>query len=512
MQQHNASSALDRRNFLVAATCWLGSTSVAPGQSESGGILLQPTNHNLYRVRMEVEMKGNVNVPGNPLTSRRKVLNLPIDSKASFEFEERLHFHASQGLQDRSQQVKAAQVSTAAERYYHRAKADSTLNTKQHSVQLRDSVRDTMVRQDSRSEHVYAIEDFFKRDELELLRTPVSSLAIDQLLPEKPIKIGSQYSISATSMKSVLNLTAVMGCNVEAKVVAISEADVKIQLRGNVDGAIDGVPTIIRTVGKLTFDRKLAICTWLALALHETREIGRAEPGFDVSATIKMLRQPLKATIALPAVARKMDLDEPVTADLRYVSVTSEQIGFNVLMDRRWRMMRDQSGAAMMRMVENDRSIGQCDIQTVTQAVDGQPWSLPDFESNIQILLGEQFVAMVESDERVTASGTRVLRVVANGSAEGVPVRWVMMHLSNKDGDQIVATFTMEGSNIDAFGSSDMQFAGSIRFTEPAVNSKPAKKSAQTTLNSSDEDLSQHVNDTPPKQVADSISNANTVR
>jgi hypothetical protein len=490
----------------------LGSTSLAIAQAESGGILLRTKSQDLYRVRMEVEMKGNVNVPGNPLTSRSKELKLPIDSKASFEFEERLHLHAAKGAQNPSEHFRAAQGSIAAERYYHRAKAESTLNAKLHSVQLRDSVRDTIVRQDSRPEHVYAIEDFFKREELELLHTPISSLAIDQLLPVKPIKIGSQYTISTASIKSVLNLTAVMACNMQAEVVAISDEDVKIQLQGNVDGAIDGVPTIIRTVGKLTFDRKLASCTWLAMALHETREIGRAEPGFDVSATIKMLRQPLKATIALPAVARKMDLDKPIAADLRYVSVTSEQIGFHVLMDRRWRIMRDESGAAMMRMVENDRSIGQCDIQPVTQVVDDQPWSLPDFESNVRILLGEQFIAMAESDERVTDSGTRVLRVVADGSAEGVPIRWVMMHLSNGNGDQLVATFTMEGSNIDAFGSSDMQFAGSIRFTKAAVGSKPTKKSAQTTLNSNDEDLSQHLNDTTPKQVADSILNANTVR
>ena len=63
----------------------LGSTSLAIAQAESGGILLRTKSQDLYRVRMEVEMKGNVNVPGNPLTSRSKELKLPIDSKASFE-------------------------------------------------------------------------------------------------------------------------------------------------------------------------------------------------------------------------------------------------------------------------------------------------------------------------------------------------------------------------------------------------------------------------------------------
>ena len=514
--QHHPSLALDRRKFLIAASTVLGFAPTLSRGADSGGVLLRAGSQDLYRIRMEVEMKGNVKIPGNPLISSKKMLKLPIDSQASFEYEERLHLPATTDVSRTASQATEAVTPgnrcIAAERYYHRAKAVSTLNETQHSVQLRESVRDTIVRHDSRPEQIYGVEDFFERDELELLHAPVSSMAIDQLLPEKPIGLGSKYSISADSMASVLNLTAVMACKVEAEVVAVDEKEVRIQLRGDVDGAIDGVPTIVRTIGKLTFDRKLSSCTWLAMALHETREIGRAEPGFDVAATIKMLRQPLKRTIALPAEVRKIDVSRPAAASLQFVSVRSEELGLRVLMDRRWRMMKDQPEAAMMRMVKNDRSIGQCDIQPVPPTADGQPWSLAAFESSVQILLGKQFVEMVESDERTTASGTRVLRAVANGSAEGVPIRWVLMHLSDGSGKQIVATFTMEGSNIDAFGSSDMQFASSIQFTGTHSESEPSKKSAQNTLNSGKDAANQPPDQMTPKQVADSISNANSVR
>lgn len=510
------SSALDRRKFLIAASTVLGTAPLNTARADSPTILLRTGKQDLYRIRMEVEMKGSVNIPSHPLVSGDKVLKLPIDSQASFEYEERLHLPAITKARKPkgsvTKPVNDERRHLAAERYYHRATADSTLNEKPHSVRLRDSVRDTIVRHDLRPEQIYGVEDFFQRDELELLHAPVSSIAIDQLLPESPIRLGSKYTISADSMASVLNLTAVMACEVKAEIMSVSDEDVKIQLRGTVDGAIDGVPTIIRTIGKLTFDRKLASCTWLAIAIHETREIGRAEPGFDVTATINMLRKPLKATIALPVVARKIDLGEPASTNRNYVSLSSEKLGFHVLMSRQWRMMRDQSKAVMMRMVDNDRSIGQCDIQPITQLVDDQPWSLTAFESNVQVLLGEQFVEMVESDERVTASGTKILRAVADGSAEGVPIRWVMMHLSDESGKQLVATFTMEGNNIDAFGSSDMQFAGSIRFEEPDTNNEPIKKPDQTTLSSNYQGSVQHDDKTKTKHVADSISNANTVR
>jgi hypothetical protein len=516
MQQQKPSTALDRRKFLIAASTVFGAAPEVVAQAGSPGILLQRGTRNLYRVRMEIEMKGNVNVPRNPLISREQMLKLPISSQASFDYEERLRSASGneqgQAADEASEKVVDQRKSLTAERYYHRAKAESTLNETRHSVELRDSVRDTVVRHDSLPEQIYGVEDFFERDELELLHTPVSSMAIDQLLPSNPISAGSTYDISADSMASVLNLTAAMACNVKAEIVAISDDEVRIQFQGNVDGAIDGVPTAIRSIGKLTFNRKLKSCNWLAMALHEIRDIGRAEPGFDVTATIRILRQPLEATIALPAVARKIDVSKHFAANLQHVSVTSEKLGFHVLMDRRWRMMRDQPTAAMMRMVENDRSIGQCDIKTVSKSTDGEPWSLPTFESNVQILLGEQFVEMVESDEQTAASGIRILRAVANGSAEGVPIRWIVMFLSDNLGKQVVATFTMEGSNIDTFGGSDMQFASSIRFTESDSDSQPTKKSAQNTLNSRDKDMSQQVDDNTPKHIADSISNANSVR
>lgn len=516
MQQHNPSLALDRRKFLIAASAALGAAPSLSRAADSQGILLGTGTQRLYRIRMEVEMKGNVNLPHNPLISREKTLKLPIDSQASFEYEERLHLPAITGISKLADPASVKQTPSArciaAERYYHRAKAESTLNKKQHSVELRDSVRDTVVRHETRPEQIYGYEDFFERDELELLHAPVSSLAIDQLLPQERIHVGSKYTISADSMASVLNLTAVMASKVEAEVVAVNDKEVRIQLRGEVDGAIDGVPTIIRSIGKLTFDRNVRSCTWLAMALHETREIGRAEPGFDVAATIKMLRQPLEETIALPSAARTIDLSKPADANLQFVSLKSESVGLRVLMDRRWRMMKDQPESAMMRMVENDRSIGQCDIQAVPTPAKDEPWSLTAFESSIPILLGKQFMEMVESDEQTTATGTRVLRVVANGSAEGVPIRWVLMHLSDELGNQIVATFTMEGSNIDAFSSSDMQFAASLQFLDPHSPSEQSKQSVLNTPRSGEDGPSQYPDKTTPKHVADSISNANSVR
>ena len=455
MSQPNQSASNRRRFLLATGAIAMGAAAQGVVEAADSGILLTPTSRDLVRVRVELEAKGNVNVPKNSLVSRKSSMKLPIQTEALFDYEER--YRRPTGA-DRNGFV------TAVERYYHEAESRSQLNQTEMSQDLRESVRETIVRRDRLPEVIYGVEDFFQRDELELLRVPVSSVAANELLPAEKVTVGSKYNPSADVMNSVLNLSSVEATDVEAEVVSITDQAAKIQFRGKVDGSVDGVPTVIRVIAKLTFDRTVGTTTWLAMALHETREIGKAEPGFDIAATVKMIRKPLQTTIALPVKPPALDLTGPIPEDRLYVTLQSEQLGLTAVMDRRWRMMRDVPGAAMMRMIENDRSIGQCDFRTLTPLQDGEQWTLQAFQSDVQNILGEQLDEFVEADEQVSQSGMRVLRVVANGAVEGVPIRWVLLHLSDGAGGRVLATFTMEGQNIDAFAGSDMQLAGTLRF------------------------------------------------
>lgn len=130
-------------------------------------------------------------------------------------------------------------------------------------------------------------------------------------MPTAAVRVGDTFEPSKEALISLLNLSSVIASDIQLEVVAIDQENVRMQLRGKIDGSVDGVPTVIRSVGKLTFNRQLGTSTWLAIALHETREIGKAEPGFDVAATIKMVRQPLPNTIALPTQAAKIALTGP---------------------------------------------------------------------------------------------------------------------------------------------------------------------------------------------------------
>jgi hypothetical protein len=495
---------IGRRTFLWSAALLtaIGGPVTGPpaaGAADAGSaavpIELRPDRQrNLMRIRMEMDVKGNVNVPKNPLVSRASDLTLPLKSNAIFDYEER-YLRPTEGNPRSEVPV--------VERFYHQASNASELNRHASTFQLRDSVRHVHVRRSQLPETIYAMEDYFTGDELSLLRVPISSAAVDQLLPTTAVRVGDTFQPSKEALISLLNLSSVISSDIQLQVVAIDEENVRMQLRGKINGSVEGVPTVIRTVGKLTFDRQLGTSTWLAIALHETREIGKAEPGFDVAATIKMVRQPLPSTVALPAQAPALPLTGPPPEDRLYVDLQSKHVGIGVLLDRRWKLMNDVPGAAMMRMIDGDHSIAQCNLRTLTSLEPGKQLTLEAFQRDIQRTLGDQLIELTEAEQRVSATGLRVLRVAARGAAEGVPIAWTMLHFSDDSGRRVQATFTMSADSVETFAGADVQFADSLRLLKTADREEVADSAGGAAQIASQTAKSDEVSDDQVQSMSD---------
>ncbi|WP_146529048.1 hypothetical protein [Novipirellula artificiosorum] len=408
----------------------------------------------LFRVRIEIDGEGNVNVPTNPLVSRKSDRSLPLKSDVVFDYEERLR---------RADATDVDSVPIAAERFFHEANSDSEVNRSKIQAALRPSVCQSIVRRDTLPEITYSSESYFTHEELDLLRMPVSSIAVDRLLPTDPVVKGDQYVVESESLRALFGLSAVDASEVKGEIVALSTKEARVQLRGNLDGSVDGVPTKLRIVGKLTFDRTMGVTTWLAMAIHETRDISKAEPGFDVASTIKMIRKPLDKPFGLQAQPEPLDIRSGIPEERLYVELQSDTIGMSTLMDRRWRMMSDKAGLTMMRMIENDRSIAQCDFRRLSRLAGDKQWTMNAFQQDVRKTLGEQWREFVVANERVTETGLVVMTLVARGAVEEVPIEWVIQHYSDDSGRRVLATFTMEGDAADSFAGSDDQLASTLR-------------------------------------------------
>ncbi len=287
-----------RRDILIAgssaAAVWFqGPTWLQAAEPAAAVRLVADSSKSLFRVHVEMDLEGNVNLPANALVSKAKQRQLPVKAKSILDWEERsLAFSTDRSVQ-------------AAERYYYDAKSEGTIGKQERKVELRPESRLVHVRRLDPKWVMYSPESYLSGEELELLELPACSLAVDSLLPTTEVKIGHTYKPENSALCKLLSLAAVNESDVVAEVNTLDASQAKIHLKGKVEGSIGGVPTTMELVGKLLFDREQLAVTWLAIAVHERRDIGKLEPGFDVAATIKMIRKPLAAPVKLPAQTSK---------------------------------------------------------------------------------------------------------------------------------------------------------------------------------------------------------------
>lgn len=454
-------------------------TGLAVTQIESSPAAESTANHEpvllvadplktLFRVRVEMDVEGNVNVPRNALVSRETALQFPIRGKSVLDWEERILGLASD------------KTVSAAERFYHEASSDGTSGKLARKVELRKTSHYLSVRRDEAKWLLYSPDTYLSGDELELLELPANSLAVDGLLPGVPVRQGDTYKPAKAILEKLLALASVDESDVIGVINSLDASSAKIHFTGKVQGSVAGVPTVLDVVGKMVFDRHTMTSSWLALAVREQREIGKSEPGFDVAATIKMIRKPLEIPMRLSAIPPALPAGD-VPTDRLYCELSSSAVGFAVLQDRRWKMMVDGAGACMMRMIENDRGVAQCDVRPAGAMAAGVQLTMPAFIADVKQSLGTRFGQLLESREELNESGLRTLRVTAQGLVEGVPVQWVFLHFSDDSGRRLLATMTVGGSEIDSFSGADVQFGASLRFIptiEESTNIATKEKAA----------------------------------
>ncbi len=451
---------MNRRNWMrtfaaataASAVTWEDHIKAHAAEAGQAGVMLvaDPTR-DLFRVRVELDIEGNVNVPTNPLLSKEKAAQVPVQSRSVLDWEERLLGY------------NIDRTGHSAERFYFEAQSTGKVGKKEQRVRLREQSQAVRVQRDSGQWVVYSPDVYLEGQEIDLLKVPASSMAVDALLPTVAVKIGDEYKPGKDVLAKLLSLAAIQESSVVGEVVTLDEKSSKIHFKGRVDGSVAGVPTTIDLVAKLVFDREQATCTWIALAIHEVREIGKSEPGFDIAGTIRMIRKPLDAPARLSG-KPAADIPAQPPADRLFTELSSGAVGYSVLMDRRWKIMSDAAGASMMRMVEDDRGIAQANLHPLGKMAAGTQLTLEAFVGESKRSMGDRFVEVLQSKEEVNSAGLRVMRATIQGSVQGVPVQWVMIQFSNDLGRRLMVTFTVGNEHLDAFAGSDEQLIGSLRF------------------------------------------------
>ncbi len=464
-----ASTIRSRRSFLTVVTAGLAALpSLALGQepvkSKRPNVLQTPRGIDQLatRARVVMQLSGTLKVADPDPTSKKPPREAEVKAESAVEFDERIC------MDSKNEVVSAA-------RRYHEANVNSWIKGNASSYSLREEATEArLVRQDG-SWQQYCPSGPMLQGEIDLVRLPINSVVLDQLLPTSPIKAQESWSPSERTVGEVFQLDAVHSSSIACRVTKVEEGVASIECNGEIEGTINNVPTKIKVNGNMqaAMASQCALVTWVGMSLTETREISQSEPGFSLTCRIKLIRKESSeacndvALEELKAIAQSNDEGRFL---IRIASVPGR---YQMLADRRWKTIVDTGEESILRLVEKNEVVAQCNITRLPKMAKGQQLTLDGMQEDIKRSLEKNLDQMMEASEKKNSGGMRVLRVVAVGKSSDVPVRWVYAHISDDTGRRVSMVFTMSGEASEAFGLADEQMISSFELLPESSSQSP---------------------------------------
>ena len=401
------------------------------------------------RVRAVVQIEGKLKVNADG----QGVRHVPLKGEAEWDFTQRTLAQSDGWLQ------------VHLVRRYHTARSQVTLHRSPREHQLRVERQLIALESGPQGATLFSPYGSLTADELDLLDGVGSGLALECLLPPRLILPGGQWTARDAAIARLLGLDAVASQEVTFTLQEVEESTAIIALEGKVSGAVEGVASEIEVKGKMNFDLRRRLVTWLALAYREDRAIGHAQPGYEVVATVRMVAAPSPAITEL---SDKSLAGLPLKADpgTTLIEYTNTAGGFELAHDRRWHVLLERPELTVLRLVDRGDLIAQCNIAPRPMLPAGQRLTLAAFQEDVRRALGQQFEQIVEAGEEVDDSGLMVLRVLVAGVAGEIPIQWTYYHLSDAQGRCATLVFTLESRLLERFAALDRELIAGFRFLD----------------------------------------------
>jgi len=315
------------------------------------------------------------------------------------------------------------------------------------------------------------------RDELDAIDVQANSLLLDRLLPETPVNVGDHWSHSPELMAALLGLDEVAKTTVESTLKQVTGGVARLEIAGQVEGAIYGVATKIEIKGRYRFLRQTRRIDWVGLLIKEERPGSFVDDGMDVVSRLQILVTPVEppASLADAALAK---LNLKPAAELTSLTYQSPNREWQCRHDRRWCVYRQgpKSSVAILRLMDRGMLVAQCNLASLADHAPGKLVPLAEFQGDVRRALGKSFGQFVEANEASPAAGYRMYRVVVDGTASDLTMRWIYYLVAEPQGRQAALTFTVEQKLAERFADADKPIVQSLRFA--AVKEAEKKQAA----------------------------------
>ena len=473
-------SKIGRRQWIIASLATTSSLiwTKSPAWAQSKGKSEEAAT-GLFRVRCVLDIQGEIRLKSqtNDATGKNgktiAAKTAPIKATSTVDFDEQ--FETSSKLTH----CKSYQ-------YYHESGSEIQIDRHITKTNLREQCKDVLrigteqgIIATSPNSPLFAAE----RD---LIEGPINTMFLDQILTDKEIRIADKWVVDTNVACRLLNMDAIQQGKLVMCLVGADEEKAQLEVEGTLSASVKQVPTQLKIEGKAQLDRKGGFVSWFAVNITETREISEAEPGFQITAQVRILRSPIEAMTTgetLKTMSERMGSIESASlfqfqSDLGY---------YRFVANRKWSTYRDSGEEATLRYVINNRVITQCNITNMIDYEPGRQLSLEGFQADVKNSIGKALTEVVEASERLSSNKLRLLRIVSRGGIQGVDIQWIHYHISNDSGRRVVLAFTLNEANLEQFAAEDAQIADSFELVNwPSKLDAKALESASKELPASE--------------------------
>lgn len=436
---------------------------------------LQPSSQvgDLQRIRTIVEVKGELKLRDESDPDRKKVRSLPLQVTGDLLYDEK------------NLPTDNTKLRRKTARYYHQAHADIRAGSHRLHPRLGEARRLIVVQIDKDRSTLYCPKASLTREDLDLIDVQGSSALLPLLLPRESIAVGESWELDEKDLALLLGLDIVNQAEIKNTLASVEENTAIVTFAGTVDGAVGGVASEIEFQAKMNVDLAKKRIAWLTMAIEEKRAIGHAEPGFEVVARIRLSTLPLAESKQLDSKALA-DLPAQIDPSTAAINFESTAGGFRVLHDRRWRVMVDRRDVTILRLVDSDDVIAQCNISRLPDLEKGKQVQLTGFQQEVQRALSKNFGQFVEASQSVNGNGLQILKVIVQGISSDLPVQWNYYHVSNEKGYRATYVFTLEGNLVKRFANADQLLTRSfelLRSENPNAGKSPTPAAKTSKVN-----------------------------